>query len=1034
MSEERTEIEHRPAAPESVAEAGPDVAVSARSAYWRSLEELAGSPEFQKWVEDEFPERSSLLTMDRRRFLQVMGASMALAGLTGCRYLPQRKAVPFVRAVEDQVPGKPLFYASSILLSGIASPVLVESHEGRPTKIEGNPSHPASLGSTDLFTQAAVLGMYDPDRSQNVTFNGQIATWDELTAATVQVLEKAKATGGAGLRILSGALTGPATLYLRDRLLAAFPRARWVHWEPVHTDDVRQGMLQAFGRPVQPRYHFDRADVVLSLDADFLTGMPGSVRYARDFMGRRKVRSDRRDMNRLYVVECTPSNTGAVADHRLPTRAQDVHRTAVRLARLLGLPVEETPPATGMGARPLGVAGDDYRFRWLEACARDLLAHRGKCLIVAGDHQPPEVHVLVAAMNEVLGNVGSTIEYTEPIIPDWPAMSEGIGALAEELRTGAVRALLVLDSNPVYTAPAGLDLEKRIRQVPFSLHLGLYQDETARACRWHCPMAHDLEAWGDARSFDGTVTFRQPLIEPLFGGKTVEELLSVMLGRPADGYELLRSFWSKRLGGAAGFRRAVHDGFVAESALPAVSATVRREAVVEAGRVRPFAPPAPRDTVELVFRPDPTVYDGRFANNGWLQELPKAMTRLTWDNAALMSPDTARRLGLKEGSLVELRVRDSRVTAPVRLQPGHARGSVTVHLGGGRTRAGTVGDGVGFSAYGIRPLDSQWIVPDAYVVRQLGSYRFAVTEDHHALDTGRLSGQQGRDIVRVFKLDEFDRHKSGKHSDKAEHGHKGFYEGEDHQYDGYAWGMVIDLSVCTGCNAYVVACQAENNIPVVGRDQVARGREMHWIRIDRYYEGDAEDPAVHHQPVMCMHCELAPCEPVCPVAATVHSHEGLNQMVYNRCVGTRYCSNNCPYKVRRFNFLNYANKPEPRLLQMLRNPNVTVRGRGVMEKCTFCVQRINAARIAAKKENREIRDGEIVTACQAACPTKAIVFGSIADPSSEVARLKHEPHGYALLEELNTRPRLTYLAKVINPNPEMPVRSGEPARSEGSAS
>lgn len=982
---------------------------------WRSLDELLDTPEFRKWVEDEFPHRESLLGMDRRRFLQLMGASLALAGITGCRFLPQRRAVPFVKAVEEEVPGKPLFYASAIVLSGIAAGVLVESHEGRPTKIEGNPLHPASLGSTDLFTQAAILDLYDPDRSRNVVHAGDVATWPELLAALRSVLDQQHRKAGAGLRILSGAITSPSLMAQMDALRKRLPKARWYQWEAANRDNVCAGMRQAFGRPLNPVYRLDRAHVVVTLDADLLTGMPGSVRYARDFMGGRRVRANQRTMNRLYAVECSPTNTGAVADHRLTVRAQDIHAVTAQLAHAV------------MGSSsthvPTQELGDDYEGGWLAACARDLLANRSRCLVVAGDGQPAAVHVLAAAMNEFLGNVGHTVAYTAPIYAEWSEATAQLQELASEIASGRVDALLVLGANPVYDAPADMPFADLIRRVPFTAHLGLHLDETGCVCQWHAPLAHGLESWGDARSYDGTVTFRQPLIQPLFDGKSIPEIVSVLVGRPADGYELHRAYWTKQFGGtnaAKHFRRAIHDGLIENSSLPSESVRVREDAVRTAMQV-----PARKTggNIEVVFAPDPTLYDGRFANNGWLQELPKAMTRLTWDNAALLAPSTAHRLGINDGDVLEIRAGDRSIEAPAKLQPGHAKDSLTLHLGGGRSRAGTVGNGVGFSAYVLRDSQHMWLIADAIVARMGRTHSFATTEQHHAMDRERLDGQHGRDIVRVLQLGAFDVQKERTHGERTS-GSTGFYDGNDHKYDGYAWGMAIDLTLCTGCNACVVACQAENNIPVVGKEQVARGREMHWIRIDRYYEGPVDDPAVHQQPVLCMHCEQAPCEPVCPVAATVHSHEGLNQMVYNRCVGTRYCSNNCPYKVRRFNFLNYANHTEPTILQLLRNPNVTVRGRGVMEKCTFCVQRINAARIGAKKEGRSIRDGEIITACQGACPTRAIVFGNIADPDSEVSRLKREPHDYSLLEDLDTRPRVTYLARVTNPNPDSPAGAG----------
>jgi len=982
------------------------VAADDATGYWRGLEEVADTAEFRAWVEDEFPDRASLLSLDRRRFLKFMGASLALAGLSGCRFLPQRRAVPFVDAVEDQVPGLPVIYATSVTLSGIATGVLARTHEGRPTKLEGNPLHPASLGGTDAQTQAALLDLYDPDRSRTALRHGEIASWEDFLRELRTALSVQRARRGAGLRILSGAITSPTMATLMGRVHASFPEARWYQWEAVNRDSVLDATVQAFGRPLNPVHRLSSATVLLALDADVLSAGPGHVRHARDFMAGRRLGSGRADMNRLYAVESIPSNTGATADHRLPVRHSEVHAVAVALAREIGLPLAASS-VTGLS---------EARRRWVSACARDLLANRGRAVIIAGDRQPPAVHVLAAALNEVLGAVGKTVYYTEPIYADWQRSMASIRALGQEMAGGHVDALLLMGANPVYDAPADAGFAEGLRRVRFTAHLGQRRDETAALCTWHVPEAHELESWGDARAYDGTVSLLQPLIEPLFGGKSALEVTSVIAGRPSEGYEALRAGWRARSAGVASldaFRRAIHDGVVEGSELPPVAATVRQDALRRALQV-----PDATGGLEVNFAPDPSLYDGRFANNGWLQELPKAITRLTWDNAAFIAPATAGRLGIADGDELRISSQGRTLLAPARLQPGHPAEALTLHLGGGREMAGSVGSGVGFSVGALRTTDQPWSVAGAEVGKTGASHRFANTEHHHPITGGRLDGQQGRDIVRVVGLSALaDATGSGAH--KADE--QGFYDGTDHHYDGYAWGMSIDLTLCTGCNACVIACQAENNIPVVGKEQVARGREMHWLRIDRYYEGDVDDPAVHHQPVLCMHCEQAPCEPVCPVAATVHSHEGLNQMVYNRCVGTRYCSNNCPYKVRRFNFLNYANHEEPPLLQLLRNPNVTVRGRGVMEKCTFCVQRISAARIAAEKDDRRLRDGDVVTACQAACPPRAIVFGDISDGRSAVSVAKSDPRDYSLLEELNTRPRLTYLAKVVNPNPEMPT-------------
>jgi molybdopterin-containing oxidoreductase family iron-sulfur binding subunit len=976
---------------------------------WRSLDEIADTPEFRAWLEDEFPERASLLTVDRRKFVQLMGASFALAGLAGCRFLPQRRAVPYVDPVEEQIPGKPLFYATSVVLSGVGIGVLARSNDGRPTKLEGNPLHPASLGATDAITQASLLDLYDPERLRTVMRMGRVATWDEFLAEAGSVLRAQKSARGEGVRIVTGAVTSPTLTAVMRRFMAQYPRARWIQWEPVHRDNVLRGMQEAFGRALQPVYRFDRADVVLTLDADPIDTLPGHVRYAHDIMSRRRVRSGNATMSRLYAVESMPTNMAATADHRLPVRPSDVAGIAAAIARGVGAVAGGPSSQTDGGAHG----------KWIDACVADLKKHSGRSVVVVGDHQPPIVHGLAAAINEALGNTGRTVEYIEPIYPDWQDPVAQLAELADELKAGKVRFLALLGVNPAYDAPADIAFAEAMGKAEFTVSAGLSPNETSRKCLWNLPEAHSLEAWGDCRAYDGTASVIQPLIQPLFDGKSQIEILSALSGRPASGYELVRAEWRTMLGGTdfeRRWRRIIHDGVALDTAYKPVQVAFRRAEVFELRVEKQQA----AEGLEVVFAPDPNVWDGRFAGNGWLQELPKPLTRLTWDNAALMAPSTAQSLGLSDSDEVELRLEGRSVRAPVRVQPGHPRGSVTLHLGGGRAAAGAVGSGVGFSAYAIRSRNAMWLAAGVEVRRTGGRYAFARTEQHHAIDRGRIDGMQGRDIVRVVPLSRLaDGHEGTEKHGTHEGPHPSLYDARDHRYDGYKWAMSVDLTLCTGCNACVLACQAENNIPVVGKEQVQRGREMHWIRIDRYFEGDPDEPEIHQQPVMCMHCENAPCEPVCPVAATVHSHEGLNQMVYNRCVGTRYCSNNCPYKVRRFNFLNYANHHDVPIKQLLQNPNVTVRGRGVMEKCTFCVQRISAARIDAKKEGRAVRDGEIVTACQAACPTKAIVFGDISDPRSAVSLAKAEPRDYSLLDELNTRPRLTYLAKLTNKNPDL---------------
>jgi molybdopterin-containing oxidoreductase family iron-sulfur binding subunit len=976
--------------------------------YWKSLEELADTPGFQEFLHREFPENASEWTdpSGRREFLKVMGASMALAGLTACTRQPTEKIVPYVKPPEQVVPGRPLFFATAVLDGGYAKGVLVESHEGRPTKIEGNPDHPASLGATDAITQAAILELYDPDRSQTVKQLGEIRSWGAFVAAVKAALTAQKPLAGAGLRILTETITSPTLAAQMRGLLAEYPQARWHQYEPLAPDHARAGALLSFGQPVEARYRLAEADVILSLESDFLGRGPDSVRLTREFAQRRRV-DGHAQPSRLYVAEGSPSLTGANADHRLSLRSSEVEGFARAVAAGLGLAVSGASSAHG----PL-----------VAALVKDLQRAGAGALVMAGESQPPAVHALAHAVNARLGSVGRTVTFSAPVVASADAQAVSLAALAQDMAAGRVDTLLVLGANPVYHAPADLLFAKAMERVPLRFHAGLYEDETAALCQWHVALSHPLESWSDARAAGGVATILQPLIAPLYGGKSPHEVLSVFSAQPErSGYELVRDHWKEALGEAAfesRWLRAVHDGVVAgtEQAETSVSAGLGAWAT---------ASPAPAPSgLEIVFRPDPNVGDGRLANNGWLQELPRPLTKLTWDNAVLMSPRTAEKLGVgvrttQTGSentasgspadVVEVRYQGRSVRGPAWVLPGHPDDSITLHLGFGRTHAGRVGDGVGFDAFALRTSDAPWFGFGAQVTPTGERVYLACTQDHWSME--------GRHPVRSVSLEELERDPHA----IAEMGEKpprelNMYPG--FQYDGHAWGMAIDLGSCVGCNACTVACQSENNIPVVGKEQVARGREMHWIRVDRYFEGEVDNPAVHHQPVPCMHCEQAPCETVCPVAATVHSDEGLNDMVYNRCVGTRYCSNNCPYKVRRFNFFLYQDWTTPSL-KLLRNPDVSVRSRGVMEKCTYCVQRIQRVKIDARNQGRPVRDGEIQPACAQACPAQAIVFGDVNDPGSAVSKLKASPRNYGLLDDLNPRPRTTYLGSVKNPNPEL---------------
>ena len=1004
-----------------------------KSQGWRSLEELAGTPEFEERLHREFPRHAAVWDtgLDRRAFLTAAGASLGLAGLTACTKQPQEKIVPYVRQPEEIIPGKPLFFATAATHMGYATGVLAESHMGRPTKVEGHPDHPASLGSSDLLAQGSVLDLYDPDRSQAVTHLGRIRSWDAFASEMLTNAAALKAIGGQGLRILTGTVTSPTLAALLGKLLEEMPEARWHQFEPAGADNARAGIRRAFGEDLAPRLDLTQADVVVAVDSDFLTAGPAAVRYARDFASRRRVQDvqalERDGMSRLYAVDSMPTSTSTVADHRLALSPTGVAHFTAALAARLGAAGTRTPA---------GFESGDHAA-WVEEVAADLEAHAGRSLVIAGDYVDPETHTLACAINAKLGNVGTTVTYSEPV-EAWPAGAEADQAssfaeLYDDMVESKVDTLIMLGTNPVYGALADHAFAEALKRVRLRVHHGPYVDETAEHCQWHIPAAHYLERWSDALAYDGTVTIGQPLVEPLYGGKSDLAVVAALLGRPfvADD-ELMREHWETAAAADGDdfertWRRIVHDGMVADTALPA------KDAALDAGAAQAAAEAvAGRQAqgLELAFRPDPNLFDGRYANNAWLQECPRPVTKLTWDNALMMSPRTARENGLgdlvegndqsKQAPLVTVTAAGNSLEVPVWVVPGHADGALTLHLGYGRTRGGQVAAGAGFDVSLLRTAAAPWQVSGVAFERARGTYDLASTQDHHSME--------GRHLVRMTDLESYLH--DPEHAGAWEHHGPTditLMDPEDFPYDGYAWGMSIDLTQCTGCNACVVACQSENNIPAVGKDQVMLGREMHWIRIDRYYQGaDADHVSeIVHQPVNCMHCEQAPCEIVCPVAATVHSDEGLNDMVYNRCVGTRYCSNNCPYKVRRFNFFLYADFETPSL-KLGRNPDVTVRSRGVMEKCTYCVQRINQARIVAKRDGRKIQDGEIVTACQGACPSEAIVFGDINDPDSRISKAKASPLDFSLLEELGTRPRTTYVGRVRNPNPKLVARIGGP--------
>ena len=1001
--------------------------------YWQTLEDHLHDKAFGELLQREFPRQASewVDTVSRRNFLKLSAASLALAGLAGCTRQPLEEILPYVRQPEELIPGKPVFYATAMPFAGYGIPLLAESHEYRPTKIEGNPVHEASLGATDIFAQASILNLYDPDRSTTFTYMSDPKTWGDFTAGIRNHVLAQQQKQGAGLRFLTGAVTSPTFGAQMKAILQAYPQAKWHRYDPVHRDSVRAGSRMALGGYYDAIYKFAAADVVVSLDADFLSGnwFPGFIRYARDFMSRRKKPEG---MNRLYMAESSPTTTGMKADHRLALGPSEVEQLARALAAKVGTNGVEAPNL------------DPEQQKWVNAVAADLVQHRGKSLIVPGEFQTPVVQALAHVMNASLGNVGQTVSYIDPVELDPVEHAQSIRELVDDMNAGKVEMLVTMGVNPVYEAPADLDfagaMEKMLAHRDKDDHpdqvivqLALYKNDSTGFSSWHIPETHYLESWSDVRSYDGTTSIVQPLILPLYGGKSAHELLAVFQDAPsATAYDLVRGYWQTQHTGAdfeQWWRRCVHDGVISGTASPV------RQASAKLGSLPP--PQAGGGGIEIMFRPDPCIYDGKFLNNAWLQETPKPLTRTTWDNVAMISPAMAQRWRLDQlgdendhqsdaQNILEIEFQGKKVRAPYWPQPGHPDNAVTLFLGYGQKVTGRAGTGAGYNAYSVRSAAAQYQGQGANVTPTKDFFSIAVTQGHFSM--------AGRNLVRAATLDEY--RKDPDFVDKriageAEPGEQETlyrpddfpYQKEDFNKLGYAWGMAIDLNSCIGCQTCAVACQAENNISVVGKEQVQRGREMQWIRIDAYYEGDAANPTVYFQPVPCMQCENAPCEYVCPVGATVHSTEGLNDMVYNRCVGTRYCSNNCPYKVRRFNFMLFADYTTPSL-KLLHNPDVTVRSRGVMEKCTYCIQRITAARLNVEKQSTEghvvrIQDGDVTPACAQACPTEAIIFGDIYDPKSRVAQLKADSRNYGLLADLNTRPRTTYIGAVSNPNPEL---------------
>ena len=1018
--------------------------------YWRSLEHLADAPEVRELIGKEFPgyDADELVSGSRRKFLKMMGASMALAGvtLTGCRRWPEEKLAPYSTNPRDRMPGVPEQYATAFEIGGVAQPLLVTSYDGRPIKIEGNPSHPFSwtvqnkLGSADAFAQATLLDMYDPQRSRSVVKYAPAraeSNWTQFAAFATAHFAGLKGNG-KGVAVLSEAASGPSVADMRKRFLEAFPGARWYEYEPVTRDNETEGARMAFGKPVRTLLHLDKARTVVLLDADVLGMHPAHVKYASDWSHLRRS-ADKGEMSRVYVAEAGFSLTGSNADVRLPVNPARLYAITRAIAAKLGV---------------AGVAGDEklseLETKFVDSAAGDLQSAGHDGVVASGGVMPAAGQALVHAINEKLGAVGNTVTLLEDTTVNDVSHSQAIAQLAAEINAGQFQTLLIIGGNPAYDAPADVAFDKAIAKVPVSIHLALYENETSQLCKWHLPRAHYLESWGDARAWDGTAGIVQPLIMPLFDGKSTIEVLAMLAGDSiTDGHEILKRTWAEMLD-KTGFDLALRK--VIESGLLPGSEFKTAQVQIKSQEFPPSA--APAGGYYLRFQPDWHAFDGRFANNGWLQETPDPLTKLVWDNAALVSKKDADKLGLTTGTLLRIDTAEKYgshfVEVATYVMPGQPEGVISLPLGYGRQSSGHIGEGLGHNTYKVRTSEGALLNSGAKLTLGSGSYSLVSTQDHYLFDTIGFEGTKKRIgdknesgmIIREATLAEF------KENPRAVHGNSSkrriglqLFEEPARLTDTHAWGMAIDMNSCIGCNACTIACQSENNIPVVGKAQANMHRSMNWIRIDRYFKADdrnAEDPGIEvvYQPMTCQHCENAPCEQVCPVGATVHDTEGINTMVYNRCIGTRYCSNNCPYKVRRFNYLDYQsqdprqnwakpylNIPDQQQLQevnkikwMLFNPEVTVRMRGVMEKCTYCVQRVHRTTQAKRAEGGHVVDGDIITACQQACPTQAIVFGDLNDKSSKVSKLHQNPRAYGVLqEELDTRPRTQYLAKIRNP-------------------
>lgn len=1041
--------------------------------YWKSFEALSETDNFKEQVGREFPIGASELRdeMSRRDFFKLMGASAGLAGVSGCIRRPAQNILPYGQAPEQIIPGRSLYYATAMHVGLDAVGLLVESHEGRPTKIEGNPFHPMSVGKTGVYHQSSVLDLYDPERHSKIMKDGKFSNLSAFKESLNGSLKYYRTNQGRGLYVLAPILPSRTITDLKKKLKQSLPQSTWYQFEPIHYDNVIEGVRAITGEKRIPYFKsVSKANIILSLESDFLAQGSGYVKSASEYAKNREPSSDaesNKKLNRLYVIENTLSSTGAVADHRASIHSRNIvyvlaciisnlyNKEGKFAYRIPGEVISEIKGLAGTGKELIDI-------KWIDALCGDLLKNQGKSLVCAGNHQSSEVHGLVYLLNQALGNIGKTVVYVSPLSYSLSSSLANIRKLAKDIKKGKVKDLYILGGNPVYSAPVDLKLGDLLKEVNV-IHLSDRPNETSEIANWVIPQKHYLESWGDLVSIDGTASVVQPLVEPLYESLSDLELLAILVESKHSAYELVQKSYNSTV---KTWRKWLHNGIISRDNVRDGKLALNDKGL--ASKLRKAFNLYEKETVEVSFLVDYSLYDGRFNNNGWLQELPDPITKMTWDNAALLSPSFAKEIKVRTGEFINIKHGNNSIDIPVLILPGIARKSIAISQGYGSTNSGSIGRGVGFSIAALRTANNFDSIINAKVTKIKGRYDLANVQDHWSLSTPSRGFQQegeprplylettqkiyeqGFDVLknqagfnRLMKVKA-----NGKDVAFGSADLKSLWKEREYNEEmaPNQWGMTIDLGKCTGCNVCTIACQAENNIPIVGKEQVLNGREMHWIRIDRYFEGSHSHDAngtssedsfkVALQPVTCHQCENAPCEQVCPVAATTHSSEGLNDMAYNRCIGTRYCSNNCPYKVRRFNFFDFHQKnpqsvPKKRnhlfdyvrepakTVQMQFNPDVTVRMRGVMEKCTFCVQRINEAKIIAKNENRELEDQEIQVACQQACPTGAIEFGNLLSKNSRVVANKKLVRNYEMLAELNLKPRLSYLANVRNPHPAL---------------